>query len=132
FCNILGYEGAAAATLFSLPGSRRQLIVGKNLAMFAAISVFNLIAVIAVASLARVLRYAPVAYLCAELSLIILIALGNYVSVLRPYPLWLAGGRPRQPSVGEGLTVGCMFWVLMLVYAGFLVPVTLSFVVPLW
>src|SRR4029078_12132825 len=47
-CNVFGVEGGAITLLFLFPGSRRLMLVGKNLSLFLCLSVLNLLFVVAI------------------------------------------------------------------------------------
>lgn len=127
--NSFGVEGAAAATLLLFPSPRRQIIIGKNLAYFLALSAANGLVALAGAALMRQLAILPQLFVWSELALIILIAGGNLSSVWFPAPIIMRRGVPRPKvslSFAQMLLGGITFFVTGLIG----LPVLAAAVVP--
>jgi ABC-2 type transport system permease protein len=116
--NSFGVEGAATATLLLFPSPRRQIIIGKNLAYFLALSAANGLVALAGAALLRQLAILPQVFVWSELALVILISGGNLSSIWFPTPIVMRRGVPRPKvslSFAQMLLGGITFSVTGLV-----------------
>jgi len=100
--NIFGTDGIAATTLFLFPSSRRQIIFGKNLVMFLAEATVNVALLVTLHVLLRNFAYLWQQTLLLVMSMLVLIAAGNIISVLFPMRLVMQGWRMQQQSAGKG------------------------------
>jgi hypothetical protein len=107
--NIFGPEGSAASVLFSFPGSRRQMLIGKNLALFTALSAVNLFFMLIVAVVAGAVSLFGLLFAWMELALVILVAAGNLVSIWFPSRVAMRGWRQGQQSAARGCGYGFLY-----------------------
>lgn len=128
--NMWGNEGGAAPVLFGFPGARRQMLVGKNLTLFTALFAINAVFLLILCTAAGALAQFGVLFGAAALALVVLLALGNLVSIWFPYRVVLKGWRIRQPSAGRGFSYGLLYLGITLGAATLLLPVAAAFVVP--
>lgn len=101
--NSFGVEGAATATLLLFPSPRRQILLGKNLAFFLALSAGNVVVAVGGAALLRQFTILPQVLIWSELALLLLLAGGNLASIWFPIPIIIRRGVPR-PKVSLGFT----------------------------
>ena len=128
--NSFGTEGPASALLFSYPASRRDMLIGKNLALWVALMVINtLILLIPVAFLGLWIQALPV-LLWLGLALLTLAGVGNLVSVAFPMRIIMKGGRPRAASAGRGCGFALLYSVLSFGSMALLAPVLAALLVP--
>ena len=128
--NMFGTEGPAASVLFMFPSSRREIVIGKNLAGFAALSAANVAAAVLLSALARKLYLAPLLLLWMELGTAMLISCGNFVSVLFPARVVVRGWGIRQQSASRGVTQGLVSLAALGVASGLMLPALAAVVVP--
>jgi len=131
-CNLFGTEGSAASLLFLFPASRRQIILGKNLAFFVALSAINLTFLVILAALGHAFRWIGLLLCWMELALVACLALGNLVSVYFPYRMVLKGWRVRQQYAARGCGYSLIY---LLVVAGaffLLLPVLAALIAPMF
>lgn len=129
--NAFGTEGRAASLLFLFPSPRRQILVGKNLALFIAFSVVNPVFVLIFAALARDASLFPGLLLWMELGTVVLISWGNLVSVWFPIPVVMRGWSIRQQSASLGFTRALLYLFAASVDSILVLPVLAAFVIPL-
>lgn len=131
--NTFGIEGSAAATLFLFPGSRRQILIGKNVVMLLILATFNLVILTLICGLLRAFTTLPLLWCWTVLGSIILIAVGNPVSVRFPFPIIWRGRRVWQQSAGQGCGYGCLLYPLLtLLTIILLLPTVAALVIPLY
>lgn len=127
--NQFGIDGRAAARLFSFPASRREILLGKNLAYAAAAIPLDLLLSLLLSLIAK--RPAALAFLVplTLLSTGLLMAVGNVYSTVFPYRIEMKGFRARQTSQGTflqsllSLAAFCAAGVLLLpIVAAMLAP----------
>jgi hypothetical protein len=128
--NCLGTEGAAAATLFLFPASRRHLLLGKNLALFTAYSAVNLLLAVILVGIMRQWKILPLFFYWLELSTAMIVAAGNITSSLFPLPLVMRGWRMQQQSAGRGCGYGFLYMGLSVGLIVLLLPVLAAIIVP--
>jgi hypothetical protein len=128
--NFFGPEGGAATVLFLFPGSRKQMLIGKNLPTFAALSVVNITFLLILASLAGALGMLGPLFLWMELALLVFLAVGNLVSIWFPYRLTAQGWRMRPRSAGQGCGYGLIYLGVFFAGITLLLPVLLGLVLP--
>jgi ABC-2 type transport system permease protein len=131
-CNIFGTEGSAATQLFLFPCPRRQIILGKNLAMFTVLSVINLVYVAILAGLAQALAWFGLLYFWMELAVLVCIALGNVASIYFPYRMVMRGWRIRQQSASRGCGYTLIYLLVMALAFVLLLPVTAALAIPIF
>jgi ABC-2 type transport system permease protein len=136
--NLFGTDGAAAAVLFLYPSSRRQMLIGKNLTLFAALSVVNLTLVLILTAFGGALAMFGPLFCWMELALAVFVAIGNVVSIWFPVRVVLQGWRIRQQSASRGcgysflyLGVAVLAFLLLLPVLGALLTPTF-WVEPVW
>jgi hypothetical protein len=133
--NMFGTEGPAASVLFTFPSSRRQIIVGKNLTLFAALSVVNLAVILVLSVVAGAFEMFGPLFLWMELGLIVFISVGNLASIWFPTRVVMRGSRLRQTGLGGAAsTKGCAYSLLYMPLMGaatlLLMPVLAALAVP--
>jgi len=129
--NMLGTEGSAAWLLFLSPGSRREILIGKNLTLFVALSLTNVLFAVLLAALANATAHLAPAIVWMELGLLLFLAAGNVISVWFPYPVVANGWKMLAQSAGRGClyhflynaAAGVTFVLLLPVLAALLAPV---------
>lgn len=128
--NILGTEGASAMVLFLFPGSRRQILLGKNLALLAALSIVNGCFVIVLALLAKATRELLPLLLWGELATVMFVSVGNLVSLWFPYRIVMRGWRVRPHSASRGFSYGLAHLGMGFVVGVVSLPVAAALIVP--
>jgi ABC-2 type transport system permease protein len=128
--NSFGTEGAAAATLFLFPSSRRQILLGKNLALFAALSTVNLFFLIILATLAGGPPVFGPLFCWMELATILYLAVGNLVSIWFPMRVVLRGWRIRQQYGSRGCGYGFLYLAISAASFVLLLPVLAALLLP--
>jgi hypothetical protein len=131
-CNIFGTEGNAATQLFLFPCSRRQIIFGKNLAFFTALSTIHLVYVAILTTLAQALTWFGIIYCWMELALLVCLALGNIASIYFPYRMVMRGLRIRQQSATRGCGYTLIYFLILGVAFVILLPVAAALAVPVF
>jgi len=129
--NSFGPEGAAVATLLLFPCPRRHILIGKNLALFAALSVVNTVFVLAVCALARQAWLLPHALAWTGLASVVFVACGNIVSVYFPVRVVMRGWVLRRSS-SIGFAQLAAYLVVVLVVGLLVLPVLAAIVLPLY
>ena len=129
-CNFFGTEGGAITQLFLAPCPRRQIVLGKNFALFLSLSAVNLIYV-TIATVAAG-NYAGMAksYLWLEILLVLFMGLGNFASIYAPFRLVMKGWRVKQQSAAKGCAYTLLYFLVMLIAAVLALPVAAAFFVP--
>lgn len=128
--NSFGTEGAAAATLFMFPSPRRQILMGKNGAIFAALTAVNLVVVLILTALAGALPYFGPVFVWMELAVLVFIAVGNLTSIWFPVRVVLRGWRIRQQSASRGCAYGAIYLAAMAAASVLLLPVLVAMLLP--
>jgi hypothetical protein len=128
--NTLGTEGASASLLFLFPASRRDLLLGKNLTLFTALSLVNLLVALLLCALTAGLRTFPVIALWILLTTAIFVAVGNLVSIWAPVRLVMRGWRLQPQSASRGCTYYFLHALVSLGAALLAVPVLAAMTVP--
>ena len=129
--NAFGPDGAAVATLLLFPCPRRHILIGKNLALFAALSVVNAVFVLAVCALARELRLLPHVLAWTGLASVVFVACGNIVSVYFPVRVVMRGWVLRRSS-SVGFSQLAAYLVVVLVVGLLVLPVLAAVVLPIY
>ena len=129
-CNCFGTDGAAAATLFLFPSSRRQILIGKNLTIFGTLSAVNLLLVLILTALAGALPLFGPLYAWMELAMLIFIAVGNLTSIWFPFRVVLRGWRIRQQSASRGCGYSAVYLGMSAVAFLLLLPVLAALLLP--
>ncbi len=129
--NTFGTEGGAASALFSFPSDRRQMLLGKNLTILGALLAVNVVFLSILCAIAgRPAMIAPL--LCwTSLALVVLVAIGNLVSVYFPYRVALKGWRTRQQRANQGCAYTFLYLGATAVAFVMLLPVLAALLVPL-
>ncbi len=128
--NILGTEGPAAGGLFMFPSSRREMVIGKNAAFFAALSGANFAVAAIMCALARELHLALGVFVWMELATVMLISCGNPVSVYFPVRVVVKGWGVRRQSASRGITQGLIYMAALGAAGCLTLPVLAAVVVP--
>jgi ABC-2 type transport system permease protein len=128
--NIFGTEGNAASLLFLFPGDRKHILMGKNLALFAALSAVNAGLAVLLTALARQLHLLPLVLLWMELATVMFIAGGNLVSVYLPYRVVMRGWRIQRGSASTSFLYGLAHMATSLAIALVALPVLGAILVP--
>ncbi len=128
--NIFGTEGGAATVLFLFPSSRRHILIGKNLTLFAALSVVNLAFMVILCALAGVAHLFAPLFCWMELATVVFIAIGNLTSVYLPYRVVMRGMRTQQQTAGRGCGYGFIYMGVSLLAFALLLPVLAALVLP--
>jgi hypothetical protein len=128
--NSFGTEGAAATTLFMFPSPRRQILIGKNLAIFAALSAINLVVVLILSGLAGALALVGPLFGWMELAVLVFIAVGNLTSIWFPSRVVLRGWRVRQQSASRGCGYGVIYLAAMAIAGVLLLPILAALLLP--
>jgi ABC-2 type transport system permease protein len=131
--NIFGVEGDAIGTLLLFPSSRRQIMQGKNLALFLALWPLNAIIVVIGSMIANAASLIVPLIGMLTLASIVLIAAGNLTSICFPYRIVRRGWRMQTQSAGGGCgrslvamgVMACVGILLLPVIAAVLAPVYL-------
>jgi hypothetical protein len=100
--NQFGTDGAAAPVLFGFPSSRRQMILGKNLPLFALLAAENLLLGAVLCLLTRHAEMMPLILLWLLLALGVMFAIGNLMSVYFPSRVVMKGFRTQQKMANQG------------------------------
>ncbi len=128
--NIFGTEGPAASVLFMFPSARREIVIGKNGAAFAALSGVHLAAAVILCGVARKLQLGAVVFVWMELATVIFMCCGNLVSVFFPVRLVVRGWMIRQQSATRGVTTGLVALAAMGIAGCLALPALAAVVVP--
>jgi ABC-2 type transport system permease protein len=128
--NIFGTEGGAAAVLFLYPSSRRQILMGKNLTLFVALSVVNLVYMLVLAAIGGATPQMGPLACWAELSLLVFIAVGNLTSIWLPFRIIAQGWRIQQQSASKGCGFGFLYLGMAAIVYVLLLPVLAALVLP--
>ena len=126
--NSFGPDGAAAATLFLFPSSRRHILIGKNLVLLGALALVNAAFVGIICALARQFQLYPQLIVWTTLATVIVIACGNLLSIRLPVRVVVRGFMTRSSSVG--FTQLLVYLTAMLATALVSAPVLAALVVP--
>lgn len=128
--NIFGTDGNAAATLFLFPSARRQIILGKNLVMFFAMTAVNLALLLVLHLCLRTFLYLWQQYFLVLMATLVLIAAGNFISIRFPTRLVMRGWRAQPQSAGKGCGYGLVTMLGMLCCLLLTLPVTAAVIIP--
>jgi len=102
--NILGTEGASASLLFLYPASRRELLLGKNLTLFTALSAINVAVALGLCALTGGMGTFPLIALWTMLTTAVFVSAGNLISIWAPVRLVMRGWRVQPQSASRGCT----------------------------
>jgi ABC-2 type transport system permease protein len=123
--NIFGTEGNGVITLFSLPTSRRAIIIGKNVAMALPNILLNVMVMLILCGVSKHLELAWQFGLWVLLATVMMTSVGNVASILSPFRPQMKGFKTQQNS-GPGLIylgftlLGLAFYVP--IFAGIFAP----------
>ena len=130
--NSFGFEGAAAETLFLFPSSRRALLAGKNLALWAALMALYAPALVLLAALARQWATLPLALIGTGAALALELGVGNFLAIYVPYRL---PSKRKNPLAMGSRGPGCLGMVLITAaFAGAMVvalPAAAALILPM-
>jgi hypothetical protein len=104
-CNRFGTEAGTATMLLSLSAPRWMLLLGKNLSLFLLLIGLDSIALAALCVVGEASANIPRFLLWLPLTLVVLTALGNIVSVALPFPI-VRKEDATQKDAPEGLAFG--------------------------
>jgi len=130
FYNCFGPEANAAALLFAFPVSRRELLIGKNLAQLSMVVPLNIVSGVLLCLILKRPELLPVQLPWLILAPVLMAAVGNGVSVWLPFRVNTQGLKARQQNTGYGagyvfLSLGVSLAALVLyvpILAAVLVP----------
>jgi ABC-2 type transport system permease protein len=128
--NIFGTEGAAASVLFTFPSERREIVLGKNIALFAAVSAAHVVAAVVLCGLAQKLHLVAAVLVWMELGAAVLIACGNLVSVFFPVRVVVRGWKIQRQSSSRGIIQGLVSMGTLMVANCLAAPALAAVVVP--
>ncbi|MDE2127721.1 MAG: hypothetical protein KGJ62_14150 [Armatimonadetes bacterium] len=128
--NCFGADGAAAGQLFLFPCRRREIFLGKNLPMFAILSVVNSAAIVLVAAITDTLPGIWQWVVLTELTLVLTIGVGNITSVLAPYRVQLRNARLRGAAGARGCTYSLVYFGVFLAVGILALPLDAAVFVP--
>lgn len=128
--NIFGTDAHAASALFLFPASRREILIGKNLALFLSLSVVNFVFLLIFSLFLGGLNQFPGAYAAVELALVVFTSVGNIMSIWFPMKVVVRGWRMRPQMAGQGCTLGLWYLMGMGIALGLLLPVAAAFAAP--
>ena len=116
-CNQWGTESAAGRLLWSFPGERWRWVLGKNLALLPLLGGCVGFALLEYGLIAHPPAHAVAGYFrTGGLWILGLLALGNLVSLLLPFPML---GKAAQSNAGQDFTTGILY-VIVAVAAAYL------------
>ena len=128
--NIFGTEGGAVNLLFLYPLPRKYLMLGKNLFHFCLLSTVNFVYCFVVFMLKADPGLSALVFVQMEMSLIVVIGIGNLFSLYFPVRVVMKGWRFNQRNSGQG----CAFTLLyLLAFFGsylILIPVFAATILP--
>ena len=127
--NLFGTDGTAASLLFLFPCSRRHILMGKNLTVFGALSLVNFVFLAALTFIAKAADQLGLLLVWMEMALVILLALGNILSIYFPYRSVAKGWRMRQ-SGSRGFAYTLMYMGALVAAGVLLLPVLAGLVLP--
>jgi ABC-2 type transport system permease protein len=130
--NLFGPEGSAASVLFMFPSSRRQILIGKNLTLFMALSTLNLVFMLVIAAVAGAMSLVAVLLVWMELALVVFVAAGNLVSIRFPSRVAMRGWRTTQQSAGRGCGYGFLYLGIGAIAFALLLPILAALAVPVF
>lgn len=110
--NMFGIEGNAVSTLFLFPTPRRVVLAGKNAALYLALMVVYVPALVILAALSRQWSQLPLALLGTATVLALALAVGNFLSIYAPYRL---PTRRKNPLASASYGPGCLGFILVFV-----------------
>ena len=128
--NIFGTEGAAASVLFTFPSARREIVVGKNLALFAAVSAAHVVVAVVLCGLAQKLHLVAAVLVWMGLAAVVLISCGNLVSVFFPIRVVVRGWKIQRQSSSRGIIQGLVSMGTLMVANCLAAPALAAVVVP--
>jgi ABC-2 type transport system permease protein len=130
--NIFGTEGASASVLFMFPSARREIVLGKNAALFVALSAVHVVAAGVLCALVRKLHLVAGLVVWMELAAVILISCGNVVSVFFPARVVVRGWKIQRRSSSRGVTEGLLSLGALGIANCLAAPVLAAVVVPVY
>jgi ABC-2 type transport system permease protein len=130
--NIFGTEGAAASVLFTFPSARREIVLGKNVALFAAVSAAHVVVAVVLCGLAGKLHLVAAVLVWMELASVVLISCGNLISVFFPIRVVVRGWRIQRQSSSRGVIQGLLAFAALGVSNCLAAPVLAAVVVPVY
>jgi ABC-2 type transport system permease protein len=98
--NILGGEGRAITVLLSMPSSRREIILGKNLVHAAVLTPVPLIVVVVGCILGHTPQLIGMGMVWVAIEVATVLGLGNVVSMLLPHRMVVRGQGYSRPGCG--------------------------------
>lgn len=135
--NIFGAEGAAVTVLFSFPTSRRRILIAKNVAHAIMLLALNVVGLLIASAITRLWSATPLVLTAVVITLPILLAAGNLVSIRLPHRMLVRGQRWQRggASVG-GDSSGCayafLYLIAYMITAVAVAPVALALILPMF
>jgi hypothetical protein len=130
--NMFGTEGAAAWVLFTFPSARREMLLGKNIALFVAFSAVHVVAAVVLCGLARKLYLVAAVLVWMELASVVLISCGNLVSVFFPVRVVVRGWKIQRQSSSRGVIQGLVLFAALGIANCLAAPALAAVVVPMY
>ncbi len=141
FLNLLGLEGPGINLLLSSPMPRRRILLGKDLAYLSVFGTVNTVILLALSVLLKVVLGRPWEVAVADFLffaflgitlLVILVSLGNFLSVFLPLRTLARGRRAvnQQNVEGEGCGKAFLRALALLGVVIYLAPVVLVLLLP--
>ncbi|BDI28378.1 hypothetical protein CCAX7_004290 [Capsulimonas corticalis] len=134
--NCFGGEGAAISVLFSLPVSRRDILLGKNLAHLVMLVALNAAGLLLSAAFSGHWEKIPITITWVLLASPVLLAAGNLISVQLPHRMivrgqrWQKGGAPAAGGDSAGCAVAFLHLLAYGVTLLALFPVAMAILLP--
>jgi hypothetical protein len=129
--NIFGMEGNGIITLFSLPTSRRQIIIGKNIAIGLPNALLNVVVMVILCGVSKHLELAWQFGLWVFLATCAMMATGNIASILSPFRPQMKGFKTRQNTGGnQNAGVGFVYLGFTLLGMIFYIPLLAGIFLP--
>lgn len=100
--NLFGSDGEASSLLFQSPCRRRDILLGKNLALLTILFPLNAALMAALAALTGQVQALPGVLFSVALGFVVMAGVGNFLSVWFPLRVVTQQGRLQQHSFARG------------------------------
>jgi hypothetical protein len=126
----VGNGGQGGHDAVFVPVRATLLILGKNLPIFAALLVINVVFLALLCAVARQWElYLPIIG-WTSLALVVLVSVGNLVSIWFPFRAVTRGWKVQQQSTNKGCAYGLLYLAVTAASSTLLAPVFAAFFVP--
>jgi hypothetical protein len=129
FANLFGTE-SGAGLLFNFPMSRRQLLMGKNIALLLVLIPIDLFLALLLCGLLGRTDLLPALLPWMVLAPVLMASVGNLLSVFFPYKAQGRGFRAKQPSSGYGFAYTLLMLGVSLASLALYAPVLAAILIP--